>query len=155
MVLEVRSITRTVEQARLQSPLFYLIDIVLGVENSKRGDHVNDFIADMRNYMVGLHRNFLADIKAVANMKTFVQKHEADSQLITAYGEYIEMLKAFRNKHIGVVTRYDVLPSKSSKSKEFGSDVESEKEREDLEITGLAGSALIPFLEQMRDETQA
>jgi indoleamine 2,3-dioxygenase len=64
------------------------------------------------------------------------------------------MLKAFRNKHIGVVTRY-VLPSKSSKSKEFGSDVESEKERGDLEITGSAGSALIPFLKQMRDETQA
>jgi hypothetical protein len=49
-----------------------LIDIVLGIEHSKRGDHVNDFIADMRNYMAGLHRTFLANVEAVANMKTFV-----------------------------------------------------------------------------------
>jgi indoleamine 2,3-dioxygenase len=133
-----------------QSPLFHLIDIVLGIEHGKSGDHVNDFVADMRNYMAGSHRTFLADVEAVANVRSFVQKHQADSQLVVAYGECVEMLKAFRNKHIGVVTRYIVLPSKSSKSQELGSGVESERE-----ITGSAGSALIPFLKQMRDETQA
>jgi indoleamine 2,3-dioxygenase len=117
-----------------QSPLFHLIDIVLGIEHGKRGDHVNDFIADMRNYMAGSHRIFLADVEAVANVKTFVQKHQADSQLVAAYGECVEMLKAFRNKHIGVVTRYIVLPAKLSKSRELGSDVESEKGRGDLEL---------------------
>jgi indoleamine 2,3-dioxygenase len=137
-----------------QSPLFQFCDIVLGIEHGKPGGHVNDFVADMRNYMAGSHRNFLTDVQAVANVKAFVQKQQADSELFAAYKGCVDMLKAFREKHISIVSRYIVLPSKSPENKSPTSVMES-KDSGDADVTGTGGTALIPFLKQMRDETQA
>jgi indoleamine 2,3-dioxygenase len=136
-----------------QSPLFHFCDIVLGIEHGQSGDHVHNFVNDIRNYMAGSHRNFVADVKATANVKPFVQTHQADSELVAAYGECIGMLKAFRSEHIGIVTRYIVLPSGLSEKKKDTSDVKNKEDCTDTEITGSAGTALIPFLKQMRDET--
>ena len=137
-----------------QSPLFQFCDIVLGIKHGRSGDHVNDFVTDMRNYMAGSHRKFLADVEAAANVKAFVHMHQSDSELATAYKDCVEMLKAFRNKHIGIVTRFIVLPSKATNMKSSESVMASKENGEEADIAGTGGTSLIPFLKQMRDETQ-
>jgi indoleamine 2,3-dioxygenase len=138
-----------------QSPLFQFCDIALGIAHGRSGDDVNGFVTDMRNYMAGSHRKFLADVEAVANVKAFVQTHESDSELATAYNNCLEMLKAFRHQHIGIVTRYIVIPSKAAETKNSKVAVANKKDCDEEEIAGTGGSALIPFLKQMRDETRA
>jgi indoleamine 2,3-dioxygenase len=137
-----------------QSPLFQFCDIALGIKHGRSGDDVNGFVTDMRNYMAGSHRKFLADVEATANVKDFVEIHESDLELATAYNNCLEMLKAFRHQHIGVVTRYIVIPSKAAERKNAEGVVANKKDCDEEDIAGTGGSALIPFLKQMRDETR-
>jgi indoleamine 2,3-dioxygenase len=132
-----------------QSSLVPFCDTVLGVEH---GDENKAFVKDMRNYMPGSHRRFLEDVAVVSNVKEFVQAHKSDSALQEALQSCYDMLKAFRNKHINVVTRYIVLPAKAAARKSSGT--EGEKNLDDDKITGTAGAELIPFLKQMRDDTK-
>jgi indoleamine 2,3-dioxygenase len=117
-----------------QSSLFQFFDIVLGIEHRPTGEKKptpspndnneqrgrapppnHNFIMEMRKYMPGPHARFLNDVQSVANLRDFVETHRLDPQhrtLCVAYDACLAMLRALRDKHIAIVTRYIVVPSR-------------------------------------------
>ncbi|KAL2130716.1 hypothetical protein VTI74DRAFT_6045 [Chaetomium olivicolor] len=182
-----------------QSSLIQFFDIVLGIEHRPTGEKKptadadserpgrgpapkHNFIMEMRRYMPGPHARFLADVQSVANIRDFVEQNRDDVPLSTAYDACLSMLRALRDKHIAIVTRYIVLPSREvrarSRSPEAtrgkvnlatasrkrmqpqgiaydarGAAEELAKKNGGGGLKGTGGTALISFLKQARDET--
>ncbi|KAI2605678.1 Indoleamine 2,3-dioxygenase [Hypoxylon fragiforme] len=159
-----------------QSSLIQFFDIVLGIEHRPTGEKPDpaseseregrslvpqhNFIRDMRRYMPGPHARFLRDVGAVANIREFVESRGGtDLPLCIAYDACLAMLRAFRDIHIAIVTRYIYLPSQEKRVRS----PEVAKTRQNLatasnneqhkKVKGTGGTALIPFLKQARDET--
>ncbi|KAL2262002.1 hypothetical protein VTK26DRAFT_2771 [Humicola hyalothermophila] len=110
-----------------QSSLIQFFDIVLGIEHRPTGNKKpsteneregrppaprHNFIMEMRRYMPGPHARFLNDVQAVANIRDFVEANQHDRPLCVAYDACLSMLRNLRDKHIAIVTRYIVLPSR-------------------------------------------
>ena len=175
-----------------QSSLIQFFDIVLGVEHRPTGSKRNEssdseaepgmapaprhsFIHEMRQYMPGPHRKFLQAVESVSNIREYVEMHRDDMQLCIAYDACLAMLRALRDKHIQMVSRYIIVKSRESRSMSRtrrdqslnpvsmqSSGIASVKydksgRREDKSggkrLRGTGGTALIPFLKQARDET--
>ncbi|KAI9848647.1 MAG: hypothetical protein M1838_000450 [Thelocarpon superellum] len=173
-----------------QSSLIQFFDIVLGVEHRPTGEKASDstgdektrtstlppsaprhnFIQEMRLYMPGPHRRFLEHVASVANIREYVESHRSDRALCVAYDACLAMLRAFRDKHIQVVSRYIIVKSRESRSHSRSLSPRaappimniataasgSSKGRSPggkNKLTGTGGTALIPFLKQARDET--
>lgn len=182
-----------------QSSLIQFFDIVLGIEHLPTGEKKpaaatadattssaaaprHNFIRDMRRYMPGPHARFLEAVAEVSNIRSFVQTHAAaDRPLAIAYDACLAMLRAFRDIHIAIVTRYIVLPSRANRTRSRSRSPETarkaappasasasaqqkkQKQKQDLatasrnkdqkNVRGTGGTALIPFLKQARDET--
>ena len=160
-----------------QSSLIQFFDVVLGVEHRPTGEahdptsesdregrfQRHNFIRDMRRYMPGPHADFLRDVSQIANIRDFVEDHVEDTQLCLAYDACLAMLSAFRDKHIAIVTRYVILPSKEARARSRSQSPEAARKRLNLAVAsrksgkqdqkGTGGTALIPFLKQARDET--
>jgi indoleamine 2,3-dioxygenase len=116
-----------------QSSLFQFFDIVLGIEHRPTGEKKpthpdseregrapppkHNFIMEMRRYMPGPHARFLADVQAVANIRDFVETHSGNRPLAVAYDACLSMLRALRDKHIAIVTRYIVIPSREVRAR--------------------------------------
>ncbi|KAJ1901980.1 tryptophan 2,3- dioxygenase [Kickxella alabastrina] len=78
----------------------------------------NSYLVRMRDYMPGGHRRFLEDLAATCRIREYVllacsdqmlqAGHDGDLQVSMrqAYNECIDLMKAFRDKHIMLVTRY-------------------------------------------------
>lgn len=160
-----------------QSSLIQFFDIVLGIQHRPTGQKFDkahtdqegtapppkhNFIHDMRRYMPGAHRRFLADVSLCANIREFVESRKADTELTAAYDSCLAALQNFREKHIAIVARYVVM--KSRETPPWTRD-ESIKHRQNLALSsssnnedgkklrGTGGTALMPFLKQARDET--
>ena len=160
-----------------QSSLIQFFDIMLGIQHRPTGQKLDkatsdregtapppkhNFIHDMRRYMPGAHRRFLADVSLCANIRDFVEARAADTELTAAYDACLARLQAFRDKHIAIVARYVVM--KSRETPPWTRD-ESIKHRQNLALSssanpsdgkrlrGTGGTALMPFLKQARDET--
>ncbi|KAJ5119182.1 hypothetical protein N7526_010819 [Penicillium atrosanguineum] len=153
-----------------QSSLIQFFDIVLGIEHRPTGVGRNasdesksrhSFIHDMRAYMPGPHRRFLEDIDSIANIRAFVETHRADPALRLAYDACLSMLRAMRDKHIQIVSRYIILQSRGARGSTHsaGSDqppatnLATANPTDKKKLRGTGGTALIPFLKQARDET--
>ncbi|KAL7805409.1 Indoleamine 2,3-dioxygenase [Trichoderma aethiopicum] len=167
-----------------QSSLIQFFDIALGIQHrptgEKRGDSSSssesdhhrgrsgsarhNFIQDMRNYMPGPHARFLEDVSRVANVREYVEEHADDAQLCLAYDACLAMLSAFRDKHIAIVTRYVITPSRQMRARSRSRSPEvarraplnlavASRKGEGKNQKGTGGTALIPFLKQARDET--
>ncbi|EGR47493.1 uncharacterized protein TRIREDRAFT_64330 [Trichoderma reesei QM6a] len=160
-----------------QSSLIQFFDIALGIQHRPTGEKKGDaaassssssparhnFIQDMRNYMPGPHARFLEDVSRVANIREFVEGHTGDAQLCLAYDACLAMLSAFRDKHIAIVTRYVITPSRQMRARSRSRSPEVARRPLNLAIAsrksegkhqkGTGGTALIPFLKQARDET--
>jgi indoleamine 2,3-dioxygenase len=137
---------------------------------------------EMRRYMPGPHARFLSDVQAVTNIRGFVEDHRDNRQLCTAYDACLSMLRALRDKHIAIVTRYIVLPSREVRARSRSRSPEAARLRLNLatasrqlhtrqaldphpaagirgptnrkrDLKGTGGTALISFLKQARDET--
>lgn len=155
-----------------QSSLIQALDIMLSVEHHPTGlrpqtavntkdsegykpPSENNFLKEMRTYMPGKHRRFLEHLSQVAEIKDYVLQHPEIEGLTLSYDACLAMLRAFRDKHIQVVTRYVVMHARDSTR----SAVNSVSKREGLakasdgKSRGTGGTALIPFLKQARDET--
>lgn len=164
-----------------QSSLIQFWDVVLGVTHTSGGSsnphatankpEEKSFHQEVREYMPGGHRRFLehversGSLRALAMLPTCGAEH---ARMQEAYAAAARTLTEFRNKHLGIVTSYIVVPSK----KPWRGDKEHEMERRranlatastaqqsagrkdaDKELTGTGGTALLPFLKQSRDET--
>ncbi|KAM4065914.1 indoleamine 2,3-dioxygenase [Hirsutella rhossiliensis] len=155
-----------------QSSLIQFFDIALGIHHRPTGDtrdaaadQRHNFIQDMRKYMPGSHARFLDDVSRVANIRQYVESHPDDSDLCLAYDACLAMLSAFRDKHIAIVTRYIINPSREARARSRSRSREpaarkrlnlataSSNPKRDRSQKGTGGTALIPFLKQARDET--
>lgn len=141
-----------------QSSLIQFFDAVLGVEHTK----CSNFHQEMRKYMPGPHARFLDDIEAIANIRNYVDAHQDNLDLLTAYNSAVAILSGFRDKHIQLVTRYIILPSRlprvpmdkervsiATASTKLSKDVPATED-----LVGTGGTKLIPFLRMSRDETR-
>lgn len=162
-----------------QSSVIQFFDIVLGVEHRPTGEKTSDksapesdsqqapphgFLLEMRKYMPGPHRRFLEHVERVANIRQYVNSRRHDRALVIAYDACLAMLRALRDKHIQIVSRYIIIKSRESRSHSRSlSPKEAANQRLNLantvrrgnskKLRGTGGTALIPFLKQARDET--
>ncbi|EXJ57854.1 indoleamine 2,3-dioxygenase [Cladophialophora psammophila CBS 110553] len=175
-----------------QSSMIQFFDIVLGVEHRPTGakkDETSEseaepgaapkprhnFIHEMRQYMPGPHRRFLQAVEGVANIRDFVEYNKSNQQLTVSYDACLAMLRALRDKHIQMVSRYIIVKSRESRSLSrsrresssdpvprggmgiaairYGRPEEAGAAQKKKKMRGTGGTALIPFLKQARDET--
>jgi indoleamine 2,3-dioxygenase len=167
-----------------QSSIIQFFDIILGIEHRPTGEKKDpsseselegrapppkhNFLLEMRKYMPGPHRRFLEDVTLVANIRDYVEANTNIKELTLAYDACLAMLRAFRDKHINIVSRYIIIKSRESRSlSRSGSPVETRKKLDIAtssrqgardnsarkKLKGTGGTALIPFLKQARDET--
>lgn len=169
-----------------QSSLIQFFDIALGIDHRPTGEKAADasaaassgghplpqhnFIMDMRCYMPGPHARFLNDVAAVSNVRAFVESHADNRPLSIAYDACLAMLRTFRDKHIAIVTRYIIIPSREIRARSRSrSPVAMRHKKTNIavvssrgatakkggkdQLTGTGGTSLIPFLKQARDET--
>lgn len=167
-----------------QSSLVQFLDVVLGVEHAAMGNSspdgsskagVESFHQEVRRYMPEPHRRFLEDVAAryPGGMRKAVGDLLADGtrgsrEELTAVREAFEgatrALAEFRNKHLQMVTRYIIIPSRQPNPNQ-GVNLATASSRSKVssegtgaaptagELTGTGGTALLPFLKQSRDET--
>ena len=135
-----------------QSSLIQFFDILLGIQHystslSRPANQETEynFIHDMRQYMPARHADFLRDVEVVANVRRYVEDNAGDEGLCLAYNACLAKLAALRDKHIVIVARYVINPSRKVQS----------LNKEDIDRRrGTGGTALVPFLQQVRDETK-
>ena len=140
-----------------QSSLLQFFDAVLGVKH----DRSAGFSTEMRKYMPGPHARFLYDIEAVANIRDYVDSHQRNVDLVTAYNDAVASLGGFRDKHIQLVTRYIILPSRMGKPQQSTGRIDLATSSTKMacgkeavqELVGTGGTKLMPFLKTSRDET--
>ncbi|KAH7001066.1 Indoleamine 2,3-dioxygenase [Ilyonectria destructans] len=144
-----------------QSSLIQFFDIVLGIEHSTTGNNTPEkgmpsYHQLVRDYMPGPHARFLVhmtrmgSIRELANLPAFTEEHQ---RLQVAYKAATEALTIFRTKHIGIVTRYIILPSKQAAMGGRQNLASSSSKKDGEELRGTGGTTLVPFLKQSRDET--
>ncbi|KAI1478304.1 indoleamine 2,3-dioxygenase [Daldinia eschscholtzii] len=156
-----------------QSSLIQFLDIVLGVEHTSSGSNmrthshvtsgtgeaVPSFHKEVRSYMPAPHRAFLEHVSRMDSIKELANKQctsDEQRQMQQSFQAATKALGDFRNRHMQVVTRYIIVPSR----KQFQGSVvnlaaasSGSKEGSKEQLTGTGGTALIPFLKQTRDET--
>ena len=176
-----------------QSSMIQFFDIVLGIEHRPTGSKKDDttseseaepgaapkprhnFIQEMRQYMPGPHRRFLQATESVANIRDFVENNRSNRPLTVAFDACLTMLRALRDKHIQMVSRYIVVKSRETRSMSrtrresspeavtrpgtgiagirHGRSDETSGAQKKKKMRGTGGTALIHFLKQARDET--
>ena len=112
--------------------------------------------------MPGPHATFLEEIEQTSNIRSFVNGHLDNAELGAAYDGAIRGVHEFRSKHIQLVSRYIILPSRQSKQAEDGprnlagiSTHKSTDQSQVQDLVGTGGTRLVPFLRKARDETIA
>lgn len=107
--------------------------------------------------MPGKHRAFLEHLESVSNIKSFAES-TSDSDVTDAYNTAVDELRKFRDIHIGIVTRYIIIPAKArnppAPNAGINLAVASAGSGNDKELHGTGGTHLLPFLKQSRDETR-
>ena len=112
--------------------------------------------------MPGGHRRFLEDISKIANIRQYVTSHPQNVALQEAYNACLQKLVAYRNKHVQIVSRYIVVPSRAGTqgaSPETETGTAGRLPAVDGAPTikaalGTGGTAPVEFLKQVRNETQ-
>ncbi|KAH7308008.1 Indoleamine 2,3-dioxygenase [Stachybotrys elegans] len=127
-----------------QSSLFPFLDLILGIE------HQGTIFQEMRRYMPRNHREFLTAVSERASLRSFVDAQDPGSDVCRAFDGAVRQLRVWRSTHIAIVSKYVVRPARQSAGVNSEADFNDAKE----DIKGTAGSALIPFLKQSRDETR-
>ncbi|KHN94682.1 indoleamine 2,3-dioxygenase pyrrole 2,3-dioxygenase [Metarhizium album ARSEF 1941] len=142
-----------------QSSLIQFFDVVLGVEHHTHGKPGQpSYHAEVREYMPGPHRRFLVHAARMGSIRGLaLAEPTTDEQrrLRDAYAAATQALSEFRNKHIRIVTRYIVLPSRQPWTGGPRTNLasSSSSRKSELGLVGTGGTELIPFLRTSRDET--
>jgi indoleamine 2,3-dioxygenase len=98
--------------------------------------------------------------------ETFVMSHCTSHLIAGHYNSAVTELTAFRNKHIRIVARYIILPSKASSSNgsvfghwnlttDWTPKTPGASENTAMALLGTGGTQLTSFLKQTTDETRA
>ena len=115
--------------------------------------------------MPRLHRTWLEEISKAAPLRAFVDANPTNNDLLGAYNNCLDKLRSWRGKHIAIVSKYITGPAIAlQKYQGHGMNGAELKQRlgdntDGLEaaigegLKGTGGTALIPFLRQVRDET--
>lgn len=153
-----------------QSSLIQFFDVALGVEHeghgtkasAKTGTAAKSYHEEVRDYMPGPHSRFLTHIARMGSIRELAMVEPTNKSQVKLRESYVaatQALTEFRNRHIQIVTRYIILPSKQpwsgGKKKNLAS-ASSERAAtltKSEELTGTGGTMLVPFLKQARDET--
>lgn len=170
-----------------QSSLIQFLDIVLGVEHASHGNtntsmpdsitakngssvkkptaqQQKAFHEEVREYMPGPHRRFLEHVARLGSIRELAMRPyrtptPEQERLREVYQRAVHALTEFRNKHLQIVARYIVLPSKRGYDggKPMDGKVDlarpSQSSKDLHQLTGTGGTSLLPFLKQTRDET--
>lgn len=110
--------------------------------------------------MPGPHRRFLETVAEEANIRTYITAHPDNADLQAAYNNCLERLVAFRNKHVQIVSRYVVIPSRVAqcKHKDAEAIIDVSKSSEAVKVEtaalGTGGTSPVVFLKQVRNETR-
>ncbi|KPI42409.1 Indoleamine 2,3-dioxygenase [Cyphellophora attinorum] len=139
-----------------QSATFPFLDAVLGVKHDKMGGEVSVF-GEMREYMPGEQREFLSSVEGRASIGDFVRRIGGDEPaLLGAYNAVLEELARWRSKHIGVVTTHIVSQARKEKKEEVKAEEVTDglSVRDEGDLQGTGGSALIPFLKGATQDTE-
>ncbi len=145
-----------------QSSLIQFLDVVLGVEHtSPRGCRTDQksFHEEVRSYMPEPHRRFLQVVSRMDGLRDFALRPvESDEQrrMQESFQATTTALAGFRSKHMQMVTRYIVVPSRrqrESVSVNLATASSSASTKQEGGLTGTGGTDLIPFLKQTREET--
>lgn len=106
--------------------------------------------------MPGAHRDFLSQVAQLPSLREYVEANAEDNELREAYDDCMKKLRAWRGKHIAVVSKFIVQPAREAARAASVEKLEVDgatNTDEDLELQGTGGSALIPFLRGARDDT--
>ena len=115
--------------------------------------------------MPGPHRRFLQRVAQEANIRAYVRAHPNNENLQAAYNNCLDRLIKVRGKHLQIISRYIVVPSRCAKQKSLPTvnpvvgrlGTEGNKRMESqatTAVTGTGGTSPMVFLKQVRDETQ-
>lgn len=144
-----------------QSSMIQFFDIILGVEHTPTRNNTPtkgqpSYHEEVRGYMPGPHSRFLTHITRMGSIRelALIPAVTADQErLREAYTAATDALSNFRNKHIQIVTRYIILPSRQAGKGTRQNLASSSTKKVGEELTGTGGTTLVPFLKQSRDET--
>lgn len=103
--------------------------------------------------MPRLHRHFLSFIEAKASIRAYVLDNN-DLELQAAYNRAVLSLMSFREKHMRIVARYILRPSRSSLSRSSSSS-SSSKPQSGTHVKGTGGTNVVSFLQQTHQNTRA
>ena len=106
--------------------------------------------------MPGPHRGFLERLFCLPPLRCYVEANLEDTELCEAYDDCVKKIQAWRGKHIAIVSKYIVQPARASARAAVVEKIEvdaSSSSTDEWEIQGTGGSALMPFLRQVRDDT--
>ncbi|MFM6517974.1 MAG: hypothetical protein ACKPHO_03815 [Dolichospermum sp.] len=118
-----------------QCSLFHAFDIAFGIDHQDQG---GQFLRQMREYMPLKHRQFLVELEAGPSLREYILHKKPDYLRIKElYNQSVELLDAFRKKHLEISVNYVV---KQARKKEIG-------------VSGTSGTNVTRFLGQVRRET--
>lgn len=115
--------------------------------------------------MPGPHRRFLQRVAQEANIRAYVRAHPNNEDLLAAYNNCLDCLIEVRSKHLQIISRYIVVPSRRAEQKSLPTvnpvvgptGTEPNKRMEGqatAAVAGTGGTSPMAFLKQVRDETQ-
>ena len=103
------------------------------------------------------HREFLEKIQELSNIRQYAQTSASGDEIAAAYNLAVASLGKLRDKHIQIVTRYIIGPSRKPNAGRFlgiNLAVASTGKKGVEGLQGSGGTQLMPFLKQSRDETK-
>lgn len=115
-----------------QSAVLPALDATLGVEH--RQTALLSALGEMRSYMPPAHRGAIAAFESGPDVRRYVAAR-GEEPLVAAFNRCVDRLGEFRRVHFGQVVQYI-------------------REVTD-ETAGTGGTDFVPFLERMREETDA
>lgn len=105
------------------------------------------------------HRQFLSLIASKSHLRSFVEAHRDELMLQAAYNDCLTKLTEYRTKHLQMISRYILIPSRAAaRSKPLPETEPGTAGREPIDqarkpALGTGGTTPVQFLKLLRDDT--